>query len=76
MKIVVTGATGLLGRAVMARLRRNAGDEIVGLCHTRTGEGLVPAARCGRCARAGRQRLRTLQGGRRDRPRHFLRRGA
>lgn len=43
MKIVVTGATGMLGRATMTRLRRNAGDEIVGLCHTRTGEGLVPA---------------------------------
>ena len=43
MKIVVTGATGMLGRAVMGRFAAETGFETVGLCHSRTGEGLVQA---------------------------------
>ncbi len=43
MKIAVTGATGMLGRAVMERFAAEDGFEVVGLCHSRTGEGLVRA---------------------------------
>ena len=43
MKIVVTGATGMLGRAVMGRFAAEKSFETVGLCHSRTGAGLVPA---------------------------------
>lgn len=41
MKILVTGATGMLGRAVMGRLAAEEDFELIGLCHSRTGEGLV-----------------------------------
>lgn len=42
MKILVTGATGMLGRAVMGRFASEEDFELTGLCHSRTGEGLVP----------------------------------
>ena len=41
MKILVTGATGMLGRAVMGRFAAEEDFELIGLCHSRTGEGLV-----------------------------------
>ena len=41
MKIVVTGATGMLGRAVMGRFAAEKSFETIGLCHSRTGDGLV-----------------------------------
>jgi len=41
MKILVTGATGMLGRAVMGRFAAETDFELKGLCHSRTGEGLV-----------------------------------
>lgn len=43
MKIAVTGATGMLGRAVMGRLAAVTDVETTGLCHSRTGAGLVRA---------------------------------
>ncbi len=42
MKMLVTGATGMLGRAVRGRFAAEADVEVTGLCHTRTGAGLVP----------------------------------
>ncbi|MGN0853621.1 MAG: dTDP-4-dehydrorhamnose reductase family protein [Kiritimatiellia bacterium] len=44
MKIpaVVTGATGMLGRATMARFATIGDFATTGLCHSRRGEGLVP----------------------------------
>ncbi|MGN0845972.1 MAG: dTDP-4-dehydrorhamnose reductase family protein [Kiritimatiellia bacterium] len=42
MKILVTGATGMLGRAVMGRFAAETDVELKGLCHSRTGAGLVP----------------------------------
>ena len=42
MKILVTGATGMLGRAVMGRFASEEDFELTGLCHSRMGEGLVP----------------------------------
>ncbi len=41
MKILVTGATGMLGRAVMGRFAAERDFELLGLCHSRTGAGLV-----------------------------------
>ena len=41
MDILVTGATGMLGRAVMGRFAAEADVGLTGLCHTRTGAGLV-----------------------------------
>ncbi len=41
MKILVTGATGMLGRAVMGRFAAEQDFELLGLCHSRTGAGLV-----------------------------------
>lgn len=40
MKIVVTGASGMLGRATMERLQQMAIGSVVGLCHSRAGDGL------------------------------------
>lgn len=42
MKILVTGATGLLGRAVMRRFADESDFNVVGLCHARKGDGLNP----------------------------------
>ncbi|MDO5318421.1 MAG: SDR family oxidoreductase [bacterium] len=42
MKILVTGATGMLGRAVMGRFAAERDFDLTGLCHSRTGQGLVP----------------------------------
>ncbi len=41
MKILVTGATGMLGRAVMGRFAAEQDFELLGLCHSRTGAGLM-----------------------------------
>lgn len=53
MKILVTGATGMLGRAVMGRFAAEAGFDVAGLCHARTAPGLVRAdlADAADCAR-------------------------
>lgn len=40
---LVTGASGMLGRAVMERLFRETAIHAVGLCHRRQGPGLRPA---------------------------------
>lgn len=41
MKILVTGATGMLGRAVMGRFASETDFALAGVCHSRTGPGLV-----------------------------------
>lgn len=41
MKILLTGATGLLGRATLRRLAAERDLDVVGLCHARTAPGLV-----------------------------------
>lgn len=41
-RVAVLGASGLLGRAVMAELGRDAGLEVIGTAFTRAGTGLVP----------------------------------
>lgn len=38
--ILVTGASGMLGRAVVQRLAREDGVQVVGLCHSRPAPGL------------------------------------
>jgi dTDP-4-dehydrorhamnose reductase len=43
MKILVTGATGMLGRAVMAEAAKDAAVETIGLCHSRVRNGLIAA---------------------------------
>lgn len=43
MRILVTGATGMLGRAVMRRFAAEKDFELTGLCHSRSGDGLVHA---------------------------------
>ena len=40
MKITVTGATGMLGRAVMERLKDENDCEVLGFCHSRKADGL------------------------------------
>ena len=40
MKIVVTGASGMLGRATLERLQQTMTGTVVGLCHSRKGNGL------------------------------------
>ncbi len=39
-KIIITGATGLLGRAVYTELTSDADNEVVGLGYSRTGKGI------------------------------------
>lgn len=43
MKILVTGATGMLGRAVMAEAAKDPSLDTTGLCHSRVRDGLVAA---------------------------------
>ena len=43
MKILVTGATGMLGRATLRRLAAESGIEAIGLCHARTAPGCLRA---------------------------------
>lgn len=42
ISVLVTGATGMLGRATMTRFAAEDKFETTGLCHSRSGEGLVP----------------------------------
>lgn len=41
IKVLVTGATGLLGRAVMHNLRSDPAVQVVGLGYSRVGDGVV-----------------------------------
>ncbi|WP_237063981.1 dTDP-4-dehydrorhamnose reductase family protein [Microbulbifer zhoushanensis] len=42
MNILVTGATGLLGRSVFRQLAANPDWQVTGTCHSRSGPGLLP----------------------------------
>lgn len=42
MKILLTGATGMLGRVTRRRLAAEGDLEVLGLCHARSGDGLRP----------------------------------
>ena len=39
--IIVTGASGLLGRAIFTRFQRDPRFCVIGICHSRTGPGLM-----------------------------------
>jgi len=41
MRIVVTGATGMTGRAVCRALKLREGSEVIGLCFSREAPGLT-----------------------------------
>lgn len=43
MKVLITGATGMLGRATFERLSREPGASVSGLCHSRVSPGLHQA---------------------------------
>jgi S-adenosylmethionine synthetase len=42
MRVIITGASGVLGSAVHAAFRAQPGTELLALSHTRTGAGLEP----------------------------------
>lgn len=46
MKILVTGATGMLGRAVMERFSANPDFDVIGMCHSRKRDGMIAVDLC------------------------------